>query len=71
MKLISILLILKAFEADSLKVLLYQTLLGRSHIQFSGALVDSLVERGHVVVRLFSSYYCIGFTDRGMEPDGH
>src|SRR4051812_33521171 len=34
----------------SLKVLVYQTAFGGSHVQFSGTLVDALVERGHIVV---------------------
>jgi hypothetical protein len=30
-----------------LKILIYQTLLGRSQVHFSGVLTDALVERGH------------------------
>lgn len=35
----------------SLKILIYQTVIGKSHVNFSGTLTDLLVKRGHTVVR--------------------
>ncbi|KAH7700034.1 UGT-54 protein, partial [Aphelenchoides avenae] len=39
-----------------LKILVYQTAFGTSHVQFSGALVDVLVDRGHTVDKLLQVY---------------
>lgn len=52
--------------ASTLKILLYQTLLGQSHVRFSGVLTDVLVERGHTVDNLLMEWnsnvtgnYCV------------
>lgn len=37
-------------NVQSLKILVYQTALGRSHVQHIGSVVDTLVEAGHDVV---------------------
>lgn len=43
-------------NANCLKILLYQTIFGRSHVQFSGALVDILADAGHEVHLLMAEF---------------
>lgn len=50
MLLMKLILLLLVVGGNGLKILLYQTAIGKSHMRFSGTLVDKLVERGHVVV---------------------
>ncbi|CAD5214463.1 unnamed protein product [Bursaphelenchus xylophilus] len=52
--LVAILLVLP--EVWSKKVLVYQIAFGKSHIQFSGTLIDKLVEAGHTVDQLLFRY---------------
>ena len=35
-----------------LKILFYQTVVSASHLNFAASLIDSLVEKGHIVVSL-------------------
>ena len=42
-------------NVEGLKILVYQTALGMSHVQHIGSVVDTLVEKGHQVVSYFWS----------------
>ena len=58
----------------SLNVLIYLTLVGRSHVQFVSTLIDILTERGHTVVRLhwvssFSAVVSKDFIHAKMNSD--
>ncbi|CAD5209260.1 unnamed protein product [Bursaphelenchus okinawaensis] len=43
-------------KIDQKKILVYQIAFGKSHIQFSGTLIDHLVSRGHIVDQLLFRY---------------
>ncbi|KAH7727100.1 UGT-51 protein [Aphelenchoides avenae] len=43
-------------SCTALKILVYQTVLGHSHLGYSGAIVDTLVDRGHIVDKLIMAW---------------
>jgi hypothetical protein len=49
-----LLLLLLIQKNEALKILMYQIAFSNSHMPFSGAIADTLIDRGHIVVSYFN-----------------
>uniref|UniRef100_A0A914QY32 glucuronosyltransferase n=1 Tax=Panagrolaimus davidi TaxID=227884 RepID=A0A914QY32_9BILA len=64
---VAVLCFISIGNVSSLRILVYQTALGRSHVQHIGSVVDTLVEAGHdvdLIIQVWNTHVTINGTDK-------